>query len=168
MQFLNAFRIKVRNLYQSPVWDRIVNVFLLACAFYLSLEVFNWNLDFTGQNHLTTHVRRFCDALVLSIPSLFIRRKSILFPYILLISALLYSNLIYYRNYGTLIPLTSYVLVDQVSEVGESVLNSIFWKDILFFLPLVAFSVWYALTGRHGRITPPDCQNSMCQLLACA
>lgn len=117
---------------------------LLALAFYCSLLVLNYELPVVGLDYFSTHLRRFADAMILALPIYLWRRKSILFPYIAIVVLLLLSQLWYLRNYGTLMPLTSYTLVKNLDGLGPSIINSMRWNDLLVVAFPLVFCIVYA------------------------
>lgn len=66
------------------------------------------------------------------------------------VDILLVANLLYFRTYGSAIPLYSYGLASNLTDFRESVYASFRWADTLFFLSTVAAG-WYMLRiRRHG------------------
>lgn len=116
---------------------------LLSLSFYVSLLVLNSQLEFSGFNYLTAQCRRFADAMIFAIPILFLYKRRFLFPYIILVNAYLLSNIWYYRNYGTLMPITSYTMIDNLEGLGPSIWNSIQWIDLWIVFPSIAFLLYY-------------------------
>ncbi len=57
--------------------------------------------------------------------------------------------MIYIRAYGSLIPLTSYALAGQLTEVSNSIMGNISGVDILFFVPSLLYGIGYALYRKH-------------------
>lgn len=75
-------------------------------------------------------------ALVLTLPAVMVRRVWIQTVMMLLLDALLISNLMYCRTYFTAIPADSYLLAGNLGDFTASVYDSLRWSDII--LPLIA------------------------------
>lgn len=111
----------------------------------------NYELPLDGLDYFTTHVRRFCDALVLALPIYLLRRKSMLFPYVGIVTLLILSQLWYLRNYGTLMPATSYTMVGNLEGLGPSIVASMRIKDLIVIAFPLAFCVYYWLAKGNQR-----------------
>ena len=121
---------------------------LLSLALYVSLLVLNSDLNYVGFNYFTSQVRRFADAMLFALPVFFLYKKRFLFPYIILVNLYLLSNVWYYRNYGTLMPMTSYIMVENLQGLGPSIWSSIRWSDWWILFPSICFMVYYGASGR--------------------
>lgn len=101
--------------------------------------------------------------MAFAIPIFFLYKRRFLFPYIILVNAYLLSNIWYYRNYGTLMPVTSYTMVDNLEGLGPSVWNSIQWVDLWIVFPSIAFLAYY---NKFMKLFPAgDCRTDL-KLLA--
>lgn len=121
----------------------------LTLAFFGSFTLLVGYLD--GQvtyQLLSAYVRRALDALLWAIPVFFLVRKRTLFPYLVLAGLYELSNLWYYRYYGTMMPMTSYLLVDNLENLGPSIRNALKWTDVWIVLPLIAYMGYYAAWGQ--------------------
>lgn len=121
----------------------------MAASIYLSLLVLNYELPIEGIDYLSTHIRRLIDALIISLPILYVRRRWIVALWCALVTAFVLSNLWYYRNYGTLMPASSYLMVRNLEGLGPSVINSMRWRDLLAIFPPLLFIIWYCSAKRQ-------------------
>lgn len=154
--------MKIKYL-QNSGGGKISLYLLLSLSFYVSLLVLNSQLEFSGFNYFTAQCRRFADAMAFAIPIFFLYKRRFLFPYIILVNAYLLSNIWYYRNYGTLMPVTSYTMVDNLEGLGPSVWNSIQWIDLWIVFPSIAFLTYY---NKFMKLFPAgDCRTDL-KLLA--
>lgn len=122
---------------------RVTIYIALVIAFYLSLSVMDSIWEFKGLHEFRSYIHRLADAMFFALPAWGIRRKKWLFPYICIVTLYLLANVWYYRNYGTIMPLTSFLLVQNLSTIGNSVLFSIRWIDLLLILPPLVFMIGY-------------------------
>lgn len=122
---------------------RVTTYIALVIAFYLSLSVMDSIWEFKGLHEFRSYIHRLADAMFFALPAWGIRRKKWLFPYICVVTLYLLANVWYYRNYGTIMPLTSFLLVQNLSTIGNSVLFSIRWIDLLLILPPLVFMIGY-------------------------
>lgn len=68
---------------------------------------------------------------------LFSSRRWLLTCLFLLYTFLLFSNVLYYRHFNTLIPIDSYLLFRNLNGLGRSILASLRMMDILLFIPFL-------------------------------
>lgn len=124
---------------------RLIAYISLTIVLYSTFEIFNTSLNFINLDYPTMHIRRFADALLLSLPVWFSTKNWIIFLWIGLIELNLNANLIYYAYYNALIPFSSFKLIGQIFELGGSILVGLSWANLaLIILPLL-WCVWYAL-----------------------
>ena len=84
-------------------------VYLLAViALLATLSILDSFWEIPHPWHATVWLRRLADAMLLALPAWFLRRRGWLVLWILIIDLYLFSNLWYYRNYGSIMPLSSY------------------------------------------------------------
>lgn len=118
---------------------------VLAIAFYFSLMFFNSFLEIEGFQYLTTQMRRMADAMLFALPVFFLYKKKFLFPYIFLVLMYILTNIWYYRNYGTLMPLSSYLMFENLNGLGPSIINSMRWKDLWIVFPVAFYMFYYTM-----------------------
>lgn len=121
----------------------------LTAAFFLSLTAMNAVWEFHGCNDLNSQIHRLVDALLLALPAWGLRKKRWLFPWVAVVTIYLLSNVWYYRNYGTLMPLSSYLMVYNLPTIGRSLWLSLRTTDLLLLLPPLLFMGWYAVIGHR-------------------
>lgn len=126
---------------------RVAVYLALTAAFFLSLTTMNAVWEFHGCNDLNSQIHRLVDALLLALPAWGLRKKRWLFPWVAAVTIYLLSNVWYYRNYGTLMPLSSYLMVYNLPTIGRSLWLSLRATDLLLLLPPLLFMGWYAGVG---------------------
>lgn len=126
---------------------RVAVYLALTAAFFLSLTAMNAAWEFHGCNDLNSQIHRLVDALLLALPAWDLRKKRWLFPWVAAVTIYLLSNVWYYRNYGTLMPLSSYLMVYNLPTIGRSLWLSLRTTDLLLLLPPLLFMGWYAGVG---------------------
>lgn len=131
----------------SGLYKRILVYIILVLTFFLSMEILYWLLDLSCSRYL----RHLVDALLMAFPALCMKRKRFLFPYLLLFLGYLFSISFYFKTYHTIMPLSSYIMVGNLKGLGPSILNSIYWSDLLIALPFIVFMVFYMLFERKTR-----------------
>jgi len=67
----------------------------------------------------------------------FTGRKWLITLTISIYSLLLFSNVLYSRNYNTLIPIDSYLILQNLSNLGNSIIASVRIKDIFLLIPFL-------------------------------
>lgn len=128
---------------------RVAVYLALTAAFFLSLTAMNAAWEFHGCNDLNSQIHRLVDALLLALPAWGLRKKRWLFPWVAAVTIYLLSNVWYYRNYGTLMPLSSYLMVYNLPTIGRSLWLSLRATDLLLLLPPLLFMGWYAGVGHR-------------------
>lgn len=128
---------------------RVAVYLALTAAFFLSLTAMNAVWEFHGCNDLNSQIHRLVDALLLALPAWGLRKKRWLFPWVAVVTIYLLSNVWYYRNYGTLMPLSSYLMVYNLPTIGRSLWLSLRTTDLLLLLPPLLFMGWYAVIGHR-------------------
>jgi lipoteichoic acid synthase len=112
--------------------------FLFTLTLYFSFWLF---FNIIGKPLLTffwfqSEVLHIVTCVVLSLPYFFIKRKKgFIFIILFLIDIYLICNLVYFRTYNTLMPLSSFKLVGNLRGLGGSIFSSFRIIDILFILP---------------------------------
>lgn len=81
----------------------------------------------------------FCSFLAL--PLLFIKRKWYIYTVCFIVDIWLICNLMYFRNYYTVIPLSSYLLAGNLADFKSSVYEAVRFADVLFPLSTL-FLIW--------------------------
>lgn len=121
--------------------------------YFLSLVViyFNFWLFFQiiGRPILTfkwlqSEALHLVTCIVLSLPYFFLRkRKGLFFILIFIVDFYLISNMMYYRTYYTIMPLSSFTMVENLNGLEESIISSVRLIDVLFLLPSIFLLVFY-------------------------
>lgn len=87
--------------------------------------------------------RKLLDAMLLAFPALLLKKKRFLFPYLLLVNLYLLSIICYFRTYETIMPLSSYLLFDNLKGLEDSILHSFHAVDCLIVAPTFVFICVY-------------------------
>lgn len=83
------------------------------------------------------------DAMLLSLPVLFCKKKLVICSYLAMIVLYILSIVWYYRVYYTLMPLSSYLLIDNLKGIGSSICHSVHYSDLKLITPVLLFSIYY-------------------------
>lgn len=146
MNFSNlGFFKKINDLVRTRTFDYII----LVAVVFLTINIFVFFFDFDGEQKITIYLRRMGDAMFFSLPAYFLYKKRFLFIYIILFNMYILTNIWYYRNYSTIMPLTSYLLFENLNGLGPSIINSIRVKDIFLILPSVCYFIYYSVCKRN-------------------
>ena len=121
----------------------ILNYLLLTSFLYVTILLFLDSFSIEGFNYVGPQLRRISEAMLFSLPVFLIKKRKFLFPYLLLVVLYLLSIIWYYRNYGTLMPLASYLMIYNLNGLGGSIIDSINVKDILLILPTAVYFIVY-------------------------
>lgn len=138
--------INGKNVHSFCVY-KIFIYLLLVLTFYVTLLILNTYWEITGSNSLISQIRRFADAMLFALPILLWNKRFFLFPYILLVNLYFLSNVWYYRNYGTVMPIASYTMVENLHGLGPSIWHSIRLADVWILSPSICFVVYYGKLG---------------------
>lgn len=148
----NFFGLRDSCILKAFLNTRFFVFILLSLVFFITLNLFVSFFDFEGIRKFTVYFRRMADAMFFALPVFFLYRKRYLFPYIVLFNLYVLTNIWYYRNYGTIMPLTSYLLVENLHGLGPSIINSMRLKDIWLILPSICFFIYYVRCKRDRDI----------------
>lgn len=129
---------------------RTFDFILFSLTLYITLLFLAGNLDCQGFNYVPAQLRRMGDAVLLSLPVYCVKKKKYLFPYLTLINIFLLVNIWYYRNYGSFIPLSSYLLIQNLDGLAPSVMNSIKVTDVFLLFPSALFMLYYSICRRSN------------------
>lgn len=136
-------------------------VYLLAVIALLAmLSILDSFWEIPHPWHATVWLRRLADAMLLALPAWFLRRRGWLVLWILIIDLYLFSNLWYYRNYGSIMPLSSYAMWQNLDGLGPSIRNSMRRADWWLLLPALCLALvvpllhrWSDRPGLRSRLT---------------
>lgn len=120
---------------------RLIVYLFLVIVFYLSFMYLRISLQIHGYGN--GYFRWLLDSLLFALPILFCRKKWIVSLYLVIVNFYFLSLVWYYHTYGTIMPLSSYLMFDNLKDLGPSILHSIRINDILLILPSILFSIFY-------------------------
>lgn len=116
-------------------------VILFIGLLYLKFLIFDfiWALDttFSGFQFWEGYFTKLILSVILALPLLWIRRKWYIITICFIVDAWLVANLMYFRSYYTVIPISSYLLIGNLSDFQSSVWESLRYSDILFPLSTI-------------------------------
>lgn len=124
--------------------NRLVVYIFLIITFLISISQLNHCVSTWYVNSWTVKLCRLEDAMVLAIPILFLCKRRFIFLYLLLINIYLLSIAWYFRTYGTIMPLSSYLMFNNLDGLLPCILDSIHIKDFYIILPSLCFMVLYS------------------------
>lgn len=121
---------------------RLLLYLILVIAFYVTIICFYKSFHITGWEG--GYMRKIADAMLFALPILLCRKKSVIFPYLLVANLYILSIVWYYRTYDTVMPLSSYLMINNLDGLGPSIWHSIRAIDIVLIIPLFVFSLFYS------------------------
>ena len=121
-------------------YERIATYLLLTLAFYISLTIVDGIWKIPHPHSFAIYAQRAADAMLLALPVWFLHRKRWLFLWIVLVNLYLLSNVWYYRSYCSIMPLSSYLMVDNLRGLGPSIYGASRASDWWIVLPSVCFA----------------------------
>ena len=130
-------------------YGRIATYLLLTLAFYITLTIVDEVWDIYHHHYFAIWAQRAADAMLLALPVWFLHRKRWLFLWIVLVNLYLLSNVWYYRIYYSIMPLNSYLMVNNLRGLGPSICASMRASDLWIVFPSVCFAAGYILFGRR-------------------
>ena len=124
------------------LYDRTVIYLILVMLLYLSMGEVYHNIQI---HYIKDYVlfRRWGDAMLIAFPLLFVRKKILAFPYLLLINLYFLSIVWYYRVYSTIMPLSSYLMVYNLDGLSLSIFRLARFRDIFVVFPSVFWGIYY-------------------------
>lgn len=138
--------------------QKLISYLLAVFTIYLTLRItysfFYVDMDsesYRFSSLIISHIRSLSDAFLLALPFCFFnrKRKVFFFIYLFLFISYLLSNVWYYRNFGTVMPYTSFLMVNNLDGLLPSILASIRFRDLLIVLPGLLMTIaYYLLSGQ--------------------
>ncbi len=117
---------------------------ILLCLIITQIA-FYYFTDGTGRVEGLTYIF-VTSSILIALPAL-IQNRKVIYIVFLLIDILLYVNILYYRNYSSLIPIDSFqIRLSDLLLIRTSAANSTKAIDILLFMPLLAVFIVDFLT----------------------
>jgi len=138
--------VKILSIdYLKILSNRLVVYILLIIAFLISISQLNHSVSTWHVDDWSVKLHRLEDAMLLAIPILFLCKKRFVFLYLLLVNIYLLSIIWYFRTYGTIMPLSSYLMFDNLNGLLPCIVDSIHFKDVYVILPSIFFMALYSL-----------------------
>lgn len=119
----------------------ILIYWILVLAFYLALIGLHNDFHLSGFNG--AYLRKIVDSMFLALPVLFCKRKYLIFFYLFIADLYLLSIIWYFRTYSAIMPLSSYLVIDNLDGLAPSIWHSIHLSDLKLVAPL--FSLFFFL-----------------------
>lgn len=69
------------------------------------------------------------------------RQAALLLLHVIM-TAIIYSDMVYYRYFGDFITIPVLLQAGQVDSLGDSIASLLYWKDIFFFMDWIIFLLW--------------------------
>lgn len=130
---------------EAVIHIRLAIFLLLVLALYISIGQLSHNIQVEYAYEWVIQLRRMSDAMLFAFPIIFLRKKRYLSPYLILVNLYFLSIVWYFRTYGTIMPLSSYLMVNNLNGLLSSILHSIHLKDIFIIFPTVCFMSFYSV-----------------------
>lgn len=134
-------RINVRILFSNR-WTAYL---LLSICLYIAIGQLQHLIRVPYDRSMEVHLWKATDSMVLALPLLFTRKKHWLFPWLLLVNLYLLSIIWYFRTYATIMPLSSYLMFQNLKGLSNSITHSIHIQDSLILIPSLCFVVIYTI-----------------------
>ena len=135
---------------RRPLGARTAYYLAVVLSILATLSILDSFWEIPHPWHTSVWIRRFADAMLLALPAWFLRRRGWLVLWLLIIDLYLFSNLWYYRNYGSIMPLSSYAMWQNLDGLGPSIRNSMRREDGWLLLPAACLVLFSLLTGRFA------------------
>lgn len=129
------------NLFGKLLDYRVFFYFLLVFAIYLSLSQMYHCIHIWYDKEWIIHLRRLPDAMLLGLPVLFWKRKSIIFSWLLLVDLYMLSIVWYFQTYGTIMPVSSYLMISNLNGLLPCIWHAVRLRDILIILPSIIYAI---------------------------
>lgn len=131
------------NIYHKKIRDYIalfISLFLIQTIFHIfcfhKFELIGFNLFIYKVHLIQIIISALFSLLILT------KKGQILGQLlIIIITTFLYVNLLYYRSFGEFIPLSNYLLLDNLHGFESSLLTLTSYFDFLFCLPLIVYNI---------------------------
>ena len=114
----------------------------LVLTLFVSIRILDsgYMLNSINSEILAIHyIRSLVDAMLLAIPISFLKKKWILVLYLSIINIYFLSIVWYFRNYGTIMPLESYTMIQNLHGIEGSIIQSIKLRDFILILPSIVY-----------------------------
>lgn len=131
--------------YLKILSNRLAVYIFLIIAFLISISQLNHSVSTWYVDGWSVKLHRLEDAMLLAIPILFLCKKRFVFLYLFLVNIYLLSIVWYFRTYGTIMPLSSYLMLDNLDGLLPCIVDSIHLKDVYIILPSICFMILYSL-----------------------
>ncbi|KAA6327002.1 Lipoteichoic acid synthase 2 [termite gut metagenome] len=130
------------------------NVYFYYCiiaSLYINFIFFYYQIE--NINSHATSIRifffssifTFLNSIIFSLPYFFLKRKYLIFSYLLLLDMLLISNVVYFKFYNNIIPVYSYSLIGNLKGSYYSLIKSLDIFACFYFLNTISLYISYQL-----------------------
>lgn len=123
------------------LFKRITNYLLLVFTLFLTIIILYTNIQSEGD--YLEYFNAVTDAMFLALLVLFCKKKGCIYVYLSIITLYILSIVWYFRTYSTIMPLSSYLLIDNLKGLGPSIIHSIRLSDIILILPICLYFIFY-------------------------
>lgn len=120
---------------------RILMYLLLTISFFITIIVLYQNIH--SDECEIKYFNTIIDSMLLAVLVLFCKKRRYIYIYLLLIILYILSIIWYFRTYSTIMPLSSYLLIDNLAGLGPSIRHSIRFSDIVLIIPLSLYLLFY-------------------------
>lgn len=130
---------------KKPI-KRLTSYLLLVLALLITEELVISHIEWGGMNHFAAQMHRMADALLLALPILLCPSRWLSTPWLLIVNIYYLANLWYYRNFGNFIPFVQLFRFQDLNGLGNSIIDSIWKRDILIPIPSVLWLLFCSKT----------------------
>lgn len=130
----------LKKIFPARLWTRPTIVLWCGALLTILYFYFLWCFDstFTSFSKPLTWINALLMATVLTLPQAVLRWRHAQEAILCLLALWLEANVMYFRTYFGHIPLGSYALAGNLADFGESVLDSMRWRDFGFVAIIAA------------------------------
>lgn len=123
------------------LFRRSLTYLLLVISFFITIILLYKNIHSDG--YCTIYFNVIIDSMLLASPTLLCKKRRCMYVYLLLTILYILSIVWYYRTYNTIMPLSSYLLIENLDGLAPSIIHSIHLSDAILILPLCLYLSFY-------------------------
>lgn len=127
--------------------SRWVLYLLAVLAMYFSLSHLAHCIQVFYESSLAMHLRRWLDAFLLAYPLWWMRKRTWVSAWFGLVCIYLLTIIWYFRTYATIMPLSSYLMIENTDGLANYVVGSLSWQDLGIVCPVFFFVLFYVWKG---------------------
>lgn len=131
------------NRFGKLLNSKLFFYFLLVIVVYLSLSQMYHCIHIWYDREWIIHLRRLPDAMLLALPILFWKKRSIIFSWLILVDLYMLSIVWYFQTYGTIMPISSYLMINNLNGLFPCIWHAVQAEDFLIIFPSIIYAIIY-------------------------